>query len=91
MIITVLQRKFLEKIWKEQETIDIQIIKDIVGKGGKRTNEMLDLNKPEILITKKILTPTLLKHLQIVRISSRIKNEGSELKYCNDRPRANGF
>ena len=80
MKITVIQRRFLEKIWRELDTVEIQIIKDILNKKGKRSKELVNLDDPLELQRMGLLTEKLLTHLQRVRILSRIKLEGLELK-----------
>ena len=73
MEILKIQQLFLEKIWKEEDEIEIQIIKDLLGKSGKRTQLIGDINDREIW--EKLIPDELLAKLYHARTIWRLKTE----------------
>ena len=73
MRILKIQRLLLEKIWTENDQIELQTIKDLLNIRGKRSKERIEID--DNLVWEVYFPQELLDHLRQKRILSKLKLE----------------
>ena len=74
--LTQLQQMVLVKIWSTRERVPLQLIKDIMRKGGKRQHQLVEIEQKQMFVN--IIPPDTLEDLYKIRAVTRIKCESQE-------------
>ena len=73
MKVLKIQLILLEKLWTENDEIEVQIVRDLMDIKGRRSREKIKIDNNQVW--EKILPQELLDHLRQRRILSKLKIE----------------